>query len=294
MITRSEFPPGTTSEGELRKYAAPDGAALLLRTFEPEGDRLARRPPVVYLHGIESHGGWFAPMAGRLADRGWTVHLLDRRGAGLNRSLDPGHAESAEQLLDDVRAFRRTLGPHHLIGLSWGGKLALASALRDQQDLRTLCLITPGLAPRVDLPLRQKLKLLCASALGRRAMLTIPIEPEMFTRTPRYLEFIEQDALRLERVSNGFLLAGLSLDASIRRGLASLSSPTLLLLAEHDRIVDNARTRRLMERAPNGLVRIREYRATTHSIQFDDKDELERDLLEHFGGGVGTAGSSKE
>jgi alpha-beta hydrolase superfamily lysophospholipase len=101
----------------------------------------------------------------------------------------------------------------------------------------------------------------------------------MFTRTARYLDYIREDALRLERVSNRFLLAGRELDRLIRARIEALAPPTLLFLAGRDRIIDNRRTRALLERAPRGLVAVREYSQATHSIQFDDMEALERDLL---------------
>lgn len=281
---RSELPPGTTEQGSIESYTTPDGTELRYRRVAAGGTSSGGAPVgrLVYLHGIESHGGWFLPMAARLAAHGYELNLLDRRGAGLNRGVDTGHADSGDQLLDDVQAFRRAAGEHHLIGLSWGGKLALASALRDPEGLRTLTLITPGLVPLVDLGLGQKLRLVLTALVGRRAMFDVPIEPEMFTRTERYLDYIRADALRLERVSNRFLLAGRRLDRLIRARVEALSSPALLLLAGHDRIIDNRRTRALLERAPRGLVEVREYAEATHSIQFDDKEALERDLLACF------------
>jgi alpha-beta hydrolase superfamily lysophospholipase len=274
--TRTELPPGTTDQGSIERYTAPDGAELRFRRVAAVG---LPAGTLVYLHGIESHGGWFLPMAARLCQQGYELHLLDRRCAGLNRGVDTGHADSGAQLLDDVRAFRQRLGEHHLVGLSWGGKLALASALRDPGGLRTLTLITPGLVPLVDLSLGQKLRLVLTALVGRRAMFDVPIEPDMFTRTARYLDYIREDALRLERVSNRFLLAGRELDRLIRARIEALAPPTLLFLAGRDRIIDNRRTRALLERAPRGLVAVREYSQATHSIQFDDMEALERDLL---------------
>ena len=275
---RTEFPPGTTDIGQTAIHVASDGTELRYRTLRAE----AERGVVVYLHGLESHGGWFLPMAARLKERGYTVHLLDRRGAGLNRHTGTGDADSADQLLDDVRGFRDVVGDCHLIGLSWGGKLALASALRDPDRLRSLSLITPGLVPRIDLEPTEKVRLLWKTLTRQSALFEVPIEPDMFTLTPRYLGYIEQDPLRLEHVTNRFLLAGLRLDALIKRGVEGLRVPTLLLLAENDRIIDNSRTRELLERAPSDLVDVKLYEGATHSIQFDDMEDLERDLLWSF------------
>jgi acylglycerol lipase len=242
----------------------------------------ARRPrhALVYLHGIESHGRWFLAAARGLAEHGCTTYLLDRRGSGLNRHTQPGDAESAEVLLEDVRRFREhaELASPVLVGLSWGGKLALAAALDQPRGVRAVVLVTPGLVSRLDLGWPQKLRLLASLPFGGRARVTLPIEPEMFTRTPRFLDYIRGDPDRIERVTARLLLAGRDLDRRIRDGLPALSAPVLLLLAGHDRIVDNQRTTTLLAPLPEAQLRVRTYEHSTHSIQFDDTEALVRDV----------------
>jgi pimeloyl-ACP methyl ester carboxylesterase len=238
------------------------------------------RHPLLYLHGIESHGAWFLPAARGLAERGCTTYLLDRRGSGLNRDGQVGDAESADELLEDVRSFRSAAGLSSLtlVGLSWGGKLAVAAALDDPEGVCALVLVTPGLVPRVDLPWTQKLRVLLSLANGGGAHFDLPIEPEMFTRTPRYLDYIENDPDRIERVTARFLKASRSIDRKIRRGLPELPVPVLLLLAEHDQIIDNDRTRDLLRRLPEGRLRVELYDDATHAIQFDHTARLVDDV----------------
>ena len=261
---------------EVAAYAAADGRALRYRVVRAHRERHA----LLYLHGIESHGEWFLPAAHELAVRGCTTYLVDRRGSGLNHDVAPGDAPSARVLLDDVRRFRthaRIAAPV-VVGLSWGGKLALAAALDQPQGVRALVLITPGLAPRVDFTPLQKVGVALSLAAGGRARFHVPIEPRMFTHTPRFLDYIEGDPLRLQRVTARFLLASRRLDRLIRARVGTLAVPVLLFLAGHDRIIDNARTRALLERLPAGRLRVRVYEHATHSIQFDDTSDLARDV----------------
>src|SRR5690348_12732377 len=58
------------------------------------------RGAVLYLHGIQSHGGWFEDSAKHLAEAGFAVLLADRRGSGRNH-VDRGHAPNARRLLRD-------------------------------------------------------------------------------------------------------------------------------------------------------------------------------------------------
>lgn len=261
---------------EIAAYEAADGRALSYCVVRARRERHA----LLYLHGIESHGEWFLPAAQELAARGCTAYLLDRRGSGLNRGAGPGDAPSARVLLDDVRRFRNHAGlaAPVVVGLSWGGKLALAAALDQPQGVRALVLITPGLVPRVDFTPLQKVGVALSLAAGGRARFHLPLEPRMFTHTPRFLDYIEGDPLRLQRVTARFLLASRSLDRMLRARVHTLSVPVLLFLAGHDRIIDNARTRALLERLPAGRLRVRVYEHATHSIQFDDTSDLARDI----------------
>lgn len=267
--------PGVRERCELASYTGAGGRKLRYGVVRAKEERRS----LLYLHGIESHGEWFLAAAKALAELGCTTYLLDRRGSGLNRELQPGDASSAAVLLEDVRRFRAQLGLEELVlvGLSWGGKLAVAAALDDPAGVQALVLVTPGLVPRVGYTLRERLAIALGLVSGGRARFHVPIEPEMFTRHPRYLEYIENDPLRLQSVTARFLFASTRLDRRIRARIHSLSLPTLLFLAGHDRIIDNERTRALLEQLP-GRLHTCTYEGATHSIQFEETERLARDI----------------
>ena len=75
--------PVLQSDPPLELYAD-DGLELYYRTFAPDG---AARGALIYLHGIQSHGGWYVETGAELARRGYAVYLPDRRGSG--ESLAP-------------------------------------------------------------------------------------------------------------------------------------------------------------------------------------------------------------
>jgi len=270
------LPPGATGPGRVASFVGAGGRTLRYRAVETPSPR----HHLLYCHGIVSHGTWFLPAAERLRDLGCTTWLVDRRGSGLNRMDEPGHCESHRVLLDDVAAFRDHIGDPalHLVGLSWGGKLATAAAIDRPANTRGLILVTPGLKALVDISLPQKLKLIASLPFGGRARIPIPIEPEMFTRTPRYLDFIRQDSWRLHDASARFFLAGIQLDKFIARGLADLDLPVLLMLAGGDRIIDNAAVSQLLQDLPAGRLATTRYEDATHSLQFDQVDRLVNDV----------------
>src|SRR5262249_38975098 len=78
-----------------------DGAAQAIPNPPP-------RAHVVALHGIQSHAGWYEYSCTRLAQAGFIVSFLDRRGSGMNQQAR-GDTPSFGRLLDDVAEFTAQL-----------------------------------------------------------------------------------------------------------------------------------------------------------------------------------------
>lgn len=267
----SLLPPGTVDPGRIESFEGSDGRVLRYRVVASPISRFH----LLYLHGIESHGAWFLPAAGNLRRFGCTTYLLDRRGSGLNMEPCPGDASSPRMLLEDVRRFRRRLGdlPIHLLGLSWGGKFAAAVALNQPEGLQSLILITPGLRYHTDLSLGAKAKVLLSLLAGGGSRFEIPIEPEMFTHTPHFLDFIRRDPWRLQNVTARFLFASRALDWMIARRIDRLRLPILLLLAENDPIIDNRGVLELLSAARHP-VQSQVFSEAIHAILFDQMEPM--------------------
>ena len=270
---RGPLSPGAPSRGAIEEFTGAGGRRLCYRVVAPPADP---RSHILYLHGIESHGGWFLPAARRLAARGCTTWLVDRRGSGLNRDEAPGDAESADVLLEDVARFRDHVGdpPLTLVGLSWGGKLATAAAIDRPRNVESLVLVTPGLRVKVRPPARDLVRIAVDRLFGQgRARVRVPIDDEMFSADAGVLDFIRGDVARLRDVTSRLLLAGSALDRRVARGIASLPVPVLLCLAEDDPIVDEPALLRLLSRLPAGSLRVRRFPGR-HSIQLESPDAL--------------------
>lgn len=247
-----------------------------------------RRAAFVYLHGIESHSGWFDLAAEQLARRGYPVFSIDRRGSGINREhrdFTSGHVESGVRLVDDVdravQAVRDSGKFHevHLIGLSWGGKYVMAYDAAYPNRIDGMVLITPGMKPKVDLTAPQKAAVFVDMIFAPERQHPVPIKTEMFTTQPEQLAYIRNDPLRLHAVSAAFLRQSIRMDRMVERKEDREYPPLLLFLAGRDRIIDNDATRRLVTRDPGRAVKIIEYPEQTHSIQLDAPDRLARDII---------------
>jgi alpha-beta hydrolase superfamily lysophospholipase len=238
--------------------------------------------PVVYLHGIQSHPGWFCGSAAAMARTGHAVFQVTRRGSG--ESTDArGHAASAAQLLDDIAvvarlAMKATSVPRvHLVGASWGGKLAAVLATRPPNDvlIASLTMIAPGIISHVDVRPRKKL-LIAAMALVRpTARFKIPLnDVKLFTDNPPMIEYLEHDGYRLKEGTARFMFASVLLDLMLRRAREGcLTMPTTLLLAARDRIVDNVATRKVVIRLTAGHAVVEEFDAA-HTLEFEPNPRL--------------------
>jgi acylglycerol lipase len=251
---------------------------------------------VLYLHGIQSHGLWFEESARRLAAAGLAVLLPDRRGSGRN-DVDRGHAASARLLLRDAcdgldeLHVRTRFEQFHVLGVSWGGKLAMA--LRGHAPVRvaSLTLVAPGLFPGVDVSLGQKIRIGLSAIAARRAQVDIPLDdPAMFTANPARREFIERDALRLRKVTAAFMLASRELDARTRAVARDAAGcPLQVFLAGRDAIINNEKTKAFVRRLNWPIREIIEYPDAHHTLEFEpDPEPYYADLVQRLGSQAGS------
>lgn len=234
------------------------------------------RGGVVYFHGIESHGGWYEGSGAFLATRGWAVLMPDRRGSGLNER-ERGHAESHQRLLADgaelieSAATRAGASRVHLVGVSWGGKFACALAATQPTQIASASLVAPGLFPVIDLPTGEKLRIAWELLADSRRPHPLPIhDAKMFTTNPKRVAFVDADRLRLREATAAFLLASRRLDRIARSlGDRDWRGGIHALLAGHDRIIDNERTREFVRRLSVAKRRVTEYADASHTLEFE-------------------------
>ena len=231
------------------------------------------------LHGVQSHAGWYHGLGRRLACHGYHAHFPDRRGSGSNTEAR-GHTPSAQRLLDDVLELDAAVKthehasrfPHDVVGISWGGKLAVCLAAQHPETFQAVALVCPGLHPRVGVGLREKLGVARAVITGKSASRFFPIplaDPSLFTSNPEGQAFIASDPLSLRFGSGGLMFASRTIDTWVRRAPEKVHSPFLLMLAGNDLIVDNQKTLAFYHSVASSSKQLIDYPEGHHTLEFD-------------------------
>lgn len=277
---------------------ASDGYVLHYRRYRAVGS--APRARVVCIHGIQSHAGWYEYSCTRLSQAGFDVSFLDRRGSGMNER-NRGDAPSFRRLLDDLAELlhgwktadqgSKDAAPPpssvFLIAISWGGKLAAALQRRHPGLIDGLALLCPGFRSRVGPSFIERLRIVWARLRKPTKLFPVPLsDPELFTATPRWQQFIRDDALSLRQATARLLVESVRLDGYLKVVPDHVRVPVLLLLAGQDRIIDNTRTRRYVERFASTDKQVIEYPEAHHTLEFEPEpdrpiDDLIRWLKEH-------------
>ncbi len=244
------------------------------------------RGAVLYHHGIQSHCSWYDASAACLNNAGYSVLQIDRRGSGRNEN-NRGHAESADQLIEDALAARDELlrrcglSSYAVVGVSWGGKLAVAAYIADPKGVQSLSLVTPGIFPKVGVSKSVMAKIGFAMLYEPRKSFPIPLDdPAFFTADPTWQKYIATDPMTLRQCTANFYLASRRMDKAIAKLLQSPPVPIHLLLAADERIIENEKTAAFVRKLKWPATRITQYDDARHSLEFEGDPQIYyRDLV---------------
>jgi len=224
----------------------------------------------VYLHGLESHMGWFFNLAESLNSKGINVYAFDRRGSGINR--DSCKNFCLKYILSDLKIFLDLVKKEHpyskifLIGLCLGGKIAVSFASCFQNYVDGLALISPSLKNKLKFSLFDILSIL----FRPNSMLKIPIEDKMFTSNEKCLKYVSKDPMRLHYIPARHLLEIVKMDRSVKDALNNLRLPVLLMLAGIDDIIDTASIKKWFKKLPSPDKTIKVYKNCYHLLTFEE------------------------
>jgi len=266
---------GVDALSQLKQFTARDGTQIFYREWEGRGHRSL----IVYLHGLESHLGWFIDTGNLLNKKGFHVYAVERRGSGISKA-ERGHIESFLVLIEDVKEAVELFRAQHsgkkiyLIGLCWGCKIAVTFAAYHQDLIDGLILVSPAVRTRVSLPLRQKVDVIFSNIARPKKLFDVPLEDRMFTKNPKYIEFIKKDELKLKKVTARFFFETGKMNFHFNSIAHKIHIPVLTLLAGEDLIVDNEGVKKWFARLGSKDKTIKIYPGCYHSLQFEKTKDV--------------------
>jgi alpha-beta hydrolase superfamily lysophospholipase len=238
--------------GEFFVYSSQDGAELGAFRHVAVG---RRKKIVILLHGLQTHAGWMAPVAKRLAAEGMEVWCPDRRGSGVNAA---GHFAAGDLVnwriwVDDIRFLVDTAArkepnvPIVLVGYSWGGVMAAAylAEVGDSGSVSQTVALAPGWAA-IKPGLAGTTAILCASAILPSKRIYLPT-PENVAVTDLGKAVLWEDDLLMRQVTLRYLRQMFLMQRHTNQSLSSIRVPITVLLAEKDALIDNQKIETLVQ-----------------------------------------------
>lgn len=265
----------------LGEYQARDGRSLAFRKWAGAGDVL------VLVHGIESNSIWFRDFISHLNRQGFAIYGIDRRGSGLNE-FGRGDIEDYKTFFNDIEDAIRFIGIQHprnkiyLMGICWGGLLAVNYAISSNIKVDGLILLSPALYRKVDFSLFKKAIARICLCLKPRMHFTIPIKDGMFTTNAKYLSLIKNDKMRLRTLSARFFNQIIKMENEMSPLNHQIEIPVLVLLAGHDDIVDNKKVEQWFGRLISKDKELRIFSDFHHVMPFEEDSRPLADFISHW------------
>jgi 2-dehydropantoate 2-reductase len=236
---------------------------------------------------MESHSGWFAPIASGLTRAGWAMLAYDRTGWGGSAGRR-GHLSSYRDFVAEASAVAdiaiREYGTVHLAGMSWGGVAALYLALRRGWLFDSVHLLAPGFALAGDRIMGRSFGGVWSYLRGDRTREVDPgFAPELFTKNEHRRSFIKNDPLRVRKVTLSFLAETLKMRLFVKEHAGKRRlPPSWCLLAGNDRMLSNDATEAVCRKAG---VRTEVVADAEHALVFESPERVAA-LLDRNAGGA--------
>ncbi|MDH1702434.1 alpha/beta hydrolase [Comamonas terrigena] len=255
---------------------AADGTPLAVYDW-PQVPAAAVRATVLIVHGMGEHAGRYAALAQRLNGWGMAVRAYDQYGHG--RSGGPrGGLSSDGRLRDDLarvlvatRAGMPASRPLVLLGHSMGGLVAADAVASGACQVEGLVLSSPALA--LHLSGLQKALLASLPRLLPNLRVHNGVDSRHLSHDPAVVQAYDRDPLQHPRISGRMARYMAEGGERVVARAAAWRTPTLLLWAGQDRVVDPAGSAALARQAPPAVLQAECFGPAFHEI-FNESEAL--------------------
>ena len=198
-------------------------------------------PVLLCLHGIGSSSASFAQLAEDLGD---SVRVVRWDAPGYAASSDPGRAPGLDGYADAAaELIRRRGGRAHVLGVSWGGVIALRLAVRHPELVASLIVAdsSVGSGAQADAAQRMRARPADLERLGAAAfaaargprLVSEQAPPELVERVVRTMA----DSIRLP--GYGYAAQAMA-EADLTHELPQITAPVLVVCGAEDRVTGPA------------------------------------------------------
>lgn len=260
-------------ENEFLTY---DGTRLFYRAWLPhplnEVQANHNSKIIIMLHRGHEHSARLESMATAFVQAGYGVFAWDARGNGLSDG-ERDHAESFAQLVRDLDEFvqvvaNQTSAPLSqmvLCASSLGALIATTWVHDYAPDIRGMILGTPALAIRLYVPMALP-ALQVAKKTGLINRVSSYVKAQVLTHDKAAQKAYNDDPLISSSISRDLLIDSLLTGKRLLDDAGAITTPTMILCAGKDYVVDKGAIRTFYERLRSPIKRWAYYSDSYHAI----------------------------
>ena len=252
---------------------------------------------VVIHHGYGEHSGRYRNVLDAFEGSGCTFYGLDARGHGRSNGL-LGHAESIQQMADDLHSFLLFLRENHgvekpvIIAHSMGGLIALQSLLDEERQHMLRGLVANGSALKVNLTAAMKIMLAIGrmlASLAPKLRLPAGLELKFLSNDQAVIEAYKRDPLVHDQLSTTLGLAIYDGGNFVLENGAKIKLPILLTHGAADGLIPASGTEELYEIISSTDKTLKVYEGLYHEVYNEPADmrkqameDLRKWVLDHL------------
>lgn len=250
-------------------FVARDGETIAVQDW-PLSAEVPRRGRVLVVHGLGEHAGRYDTLARGLNAWGFEVRGYDQYGHGRSGGPrgDLPHAtrllDDLSDLVDDTRTGMPPNVPLILLGHSLGGLVAAQWVAQKIRPVDALVLSSPALDAGLNIV--QKALLAVLPKIAPHLRIGNGLNPRFLSHDPAVVAAYQADPLVHDRISARLALFIAEGGPAVIAQAPRWTTPTLLLYAGADRMVNPAGSRNFASTAPKEVVTAQCFDTLYHEI----------------------------
>ncbi len=277
------------SDSYLSPLTASDGDIIAVQDwpFTDNGlDDDRPRGTVLIVHGLGEHAARYAQAADEMNRWGYTVRSYDQYGhgdSGGRRGALSRDMRLLDDLADVIDGTRRLMAPNEpliLLGHSMGGVVATQFVLQKIRPVEGLILSSPGFD--AGLSGMQKMLLATMPLIAPNLRVGNGLKLQYLCRDPAIIKAYRSDPLVHDRISARLANWIATQGAACIAQASQLATPTLLLYAGADRLVNPAGSVAFAEKAPARWGHVQCFDEMYHEILNDPERKEVLTVIEHW------------